>query len=268
MFKNRINRSVNRVIVLRGVAVMCALGMLAVFSAAAAPVTFAQYFQNDGNQQQWTVSTSGTSTTVSASGNVFILFSGLSGLPFAGPQNAVFTLNAISTQFGNCGVNCGPGDSFVQPGYAGEFSFTAVDSLAGMNLLSGTFAVTGSPSTTGAQFSSSVGSSGGSFNASATAGNLNQLVFMSDFLSFTNQTHEDASWSLSSLIPNFATGTVTGNQAFPFGPTPFHAAGTGTFSSEPGPTAIPEPVTLCLVGGALLGLGVLRRKRSSHIHAL
>jgi hypothetical protein len=73
--------------------------------------------------------------------------------------------------------------------------------------------VTGSPSTTGAQFSSSVGSSGGSFDASATAGNLNQRIFTSDYFSFLNQDTENASWSLSSLIPNFATGPVTGNQA-------------------------------------------------------
>src|SRR6185437_15521100 len=113
------------------------------------------------------------------------------------------------SQIGNCGnptTPCGPGDSLVQPGYAGTFSF--IDSSAGShfgtNLLSGTFAVTGSPATTGAQFSSSVGSTGGSFNASATAGNLNQLVMTSAYLNFIGQTEENASWSLSSLIPNFA----------------------------------------------------------------
>jgi hypothetical protein len=52
--------------------------------------------------------------------------------------------------------SCGPGDSFVQPGYSGTLSFidTPVGPDDGDNLLSGSFAVTGSPSTTGAQFSS------------------------------------------------------------------------------------------------------------------
>jgi hypothetical protein len=61
---------------------------------------------------------------------------------------------ATSGQVGNCGVSCGAGDSFVQPGYTGTFSFIDTATVPGANLLSGTFAVTGSPSTTGAQFSS------------------------------------------------------------------------------------------------------------------
>jgi len=228
----------------------------------AIPVTFGQYFQQNGATQQWSISTSGNTTTVSASGAVDFLFSGVSGLPFSGPEAATFSFNATSTQLGNCGVNCGPGDSYVQPGYSGTFSFIDAGAHPGANLLSGTFAVTGSPSTTGAQFSSSIGSSGGSFNASATAGNLSQLVLTSNYLAFIGETDENASWSLSSLIPNFATGTVTGNQAYP-GAGPFNASGSGTFSSNPGPVAAPEPSTFALFGSGLLGLGCLLTGRRS-----
>src|SRR5690242_8513018 len=100
-----------------------ALATCLIGPASASPVTFAQYFQTDGATQQWTVATSSGVTNVSATGSVYFLFSGLSGLPFSGPQVATFNLQATSSQFGNCGVNCGPGDSFVQPGYAGTFSF-------------------------------------------------------------------------------------------------------------------------------------------------
>jgi hypothetical protein len=237
--------------------------MIAASPAMAAPVTFAQYFQGNGAQQQWTVSTSGNTSTVTASGAVLFQFSGVSGLPFAGPESALFTLMATSGQVGNCGVSCGAGDSFVQPGYTGTFSFIDTGSVPGANLLSGTFAVTGSPSTTGAQFSSHIGSSGGSFDASATAGNLNQLVFTSAYLNFTNQTEENASWSLSSLIPNFLTGIVSAGQALPSDASTFDAAGSGTFSSNPGPTTVPEPATLSLIGGTLLGLSILSRKKLS-----
>jgi len=237
---------------LRFLAAAFAFAMTTVSPAMATAVTFAQYFQSNGSQQQWTISTLGDTTTVSASGDVYFEFSGVSGLPFSGPEAAIFTLIATSAQEGNC-VSCDSGESFVQPGYSGTFSF--IDASLGTNLLSGIFAVTGSPSTTGAQFSSSIGSSGGSFNASATAGNLDQLVLTSAYLDFIDQTQQNASWSLSSLVPMFAV-----DPGLPSGT--FHASGSGTFSADPGPEVVPEPATLGPFG-ALLGFGVLRRKRSS-----
>jgi hypothetical protein len=241
-------------------------GILAVAVIAASPamgasVTFAQYLQTNGSEQQWTITSTGSSTTVTASGSVLFQFSGVLGLPFSGPEAANFLLTATSAQAGNCGVACGPGDSFVQPGYSGTFSFIDAGSAPGVNLLSGTFAVTGSPSTTGAQFSSSVGGNGGSFNASATAGNINQLVLTSAYLSFVNQNQEDASWSLSSLIPIFATGPVTLGTAFPAVGTS-NAAGSGTFSSNPGPVAVPEPASLGLIGGGLSLLAMVCKRRT------
>lgn len=242
-------------------AVSALLAALAVAPASAAPVTFGQFVQQNGASQDWSVSTTGTTTTVSASSNVFFSFSGVSGLPFSGPEAALFTLTATSTQVGNCGVNCGPGDSFVQPGYAGSFSFIDAGLAPGANLLSGTFAVTGSPSTTGAQFSSSIGSTGGGFDASSTLGNLEQLNFTSDYLTFLDQSQETASFSLSSLIPNFDTGPVVGTQARP-APGTFNAAASGTFSSDPGPnTNVPEPATVLLLGMALAGIGMVRGRR-------
>ena len=240
-------------------AAICALAATSAGSAMAGPLTFAQYVQANSGTQQWTVATTGNSTTVSASGQVSISFSGVPGLPFAGPEAATFALNATSTQLGNCGVNCGAGDSYVQPGYAGTFSFIDNGINPGANLLSGTFAVTDSPATTGAQFSSSVGGSGGSFNASATAGNLDQLILTSSYLSFHNVTEANASWSLSSMIPNFSTGTVTGDQAFPGGP--FNASGSGTFSVNTPPDLIPEPVSASLLAVSVFGLGLVRRLR-------
>jgi PEP-CTERM motif len=251
----------------RTLAITFAIAAMGVSSATASPLTFAQYFQLNGAAQQWTISTSGGMTTVQAGGTVSFNFSGVSGLPFAGPENAIFSLFATSTTPGNCGSTCGSGDSFNQQGYTGSFSFidNGGGAAQGKNLLSGTFSVNGTPATSGAQFSSTVGGNGGSFNASSTAGNLNQVVFTSAYLDFTNQTQETSSWSLSSLIPNFSTGPVTvvgtTDTAFPSA-GPFGASGSGTFSSNPGPTSsVPEPASMGLLGGGLILLGSFRFKR-------
>ncbi len=247
----------------RGMILAAAITIAGIPSAMATSVTFAQYLQSTGSEQQWSITTSGNTTTVSASGSVSFQFSG-AGLPFtSSPENATFTLSATSTQIGNCASTCGAGDGLDQTGYSGTFSFIDNESNPGANLLSGVFSVTGSPATTGASFSSNINSTGGSFNASSNSGNLNQLILTSSYLDFTGQTQENASWSLSSLLPNFTTGTVTSNQAYP-GPQ-FNASGTGTFSSNPGPvSSTPEPGTILLFGGAFACIALLRLKRFSN----
>ena len=249
---------------IRSVCNLMVVGAIAVITthpAVATPVTFAQYFQADGSQQQWTISTSGGTTTVSASGPVLFAFSAIPGLPISGLVDATFALSATSGQLGDCGTACGAGDTFVQHGYTGAFSFLDNDAGAyfGANLLSGTFAVSANPSLSGAQFSAHLGSGSGSFDATTVPGNLDQVLMTSLFLDLSNQDQQDASWSLSSLIPDFAVGVVNAGRSYPSGP--FTAAGAGTFSSSPGPTAdVPEPNTLNLIGVGILGF-IARRKR-------
>jgi hypothetical protein len=246
---------------LRFWAAMVALALIAVSSAMASEVTFAQYVQSNLSDQQWGLYSNGSLTTVWASGSVDFSLEQIVGV-----QTANFSFWTQTAQPGSCTISgCGSG-AFTQPGYSGKFSF--IDQTAGVNfnknLLSGTFAVTALPASTGAQFSSSIGGTGGSVNASSTAGDLNQLVFTSDFIDFTGHTLEDSSWSLSSLFPAFSTTAPTGialDVAYPANST-FHSAASGTFSTD-APATVPEPASLGLMGGGLFALAfVLRRRRS------
>jgi PEP-CTERM motif len=239
------------------IAAALTLTAVAVTPMMASPVTFGQYVQTNGAVQQWTISNSGTTTTITAGGSVQFLFSGVSGLPFSGFRDATFTLSATSGQIGNCAINCANTDPYTQQGYVGTFSI--IDTLLSTNLLSGTFAVSATPATSGAKIGSTIGSSGAQFVGSETALNPLQLVLTSAYINFTGQTLEDASWSLSSLVPSFAVGSIVASQAYPSGS--FNASGTGTFSAQAAPA--PEPATFGLMGGALLGLGLLRRKKAT-----
>lgn len=228
-------------------AAIAGLAIIAVSPAMASPITFAQYLQL-GSGQQWTISASGGTTTITASGLDLFVFQVPTTLGGVGTTElATFTLTATSSSTGDCDISgCGSG-GYTQPGFIGSFSFIDTNLPVGhQNLLSGTF------STIGAQLSSTIGGSGAGFDGTTTLAYPLQLVFTSDYLNFSGAILEDASFSLSSLTPKFAVDAQT------FKPTGrYTAAGAGTFSYDQN---TPEPATLSLIGGALLGLGMLRRK--------
>jgi hypothetical protein len=152
------------------------MAIVAVTPSMAGSVTFAQYDQTNGSQQEWTISentvSTVTTTTVSATsgvGGAQFTFSGVPGVPFTGAEAATFNLTATSTQSGQCtGSNsstCGNGASYNQPGYSGTFSFIDAGVAPGKNLLSGSFSVTINPSQTGGSFGAQVGSKLGTFGA-------------------------------------------------------------------------------------------------------
>ena len=238
--------------IIKPTAVFAAAAALAILSAAPAAadgLTFAQYDQINGNDQQWSVSVSGTTVTIAASGTVDFLFSGVPGAPI-GELPANFVMSATSSTAGTTN-----GNAYSEAGFSGTWSFTDTALPTGQqNLLSGTFQVVD----TGAQFNESIGGTGGGFGASDTAIDLNQLVMTSSYINFTGQTLQTSTFTLSSLNPSFTAG---GTPDLPTGGH-YRAAGDGTFSSQPG--FAPEPATSysMALGGLLLCIGGYRRRKS------
>jgi hypothetical protein len=230
-------------------------------TAFAIPTTFAQTTQFTSSPQL-TIMNNGVTTLVTGSGQDFFTFL-VGGTPFGNPVLANFTLNASSTSNGSCGTaGCPNGDSFTQQGFTGSFQYiVAAGPFLGMNLLSGTFNTSATPANSGGTVSQSVGGTGGSYLASQTGSNPTAVVFSSDFLNFAGVSLETGAWGLSALSPNFAVnGTGTGAALG----TTFSGAQVATFSSEPPPTAgnaAPEPATMVLMGAALVGLGMIGKKR-------
>jgi hypothetical protein len=191
----------------------------------------------------------------------------VAGTPFGVAQavTANFFMSAITTSSGACGsVGCPSGDSFTEQGFMGNFSYIVASGVyAGRNLLSGTLSTNATPANSGGKFSRTIGSSGGSFNASQSATNLNGILLTSDFLDFSPVTLENGSWALSLLTPNFQVNSTATTSSFPLTAQNFAASAAATFSSQPAPTGVttPEPATMGLIGSSLIGMFLIRRKR-------
>jgi hypothetical protein len=98
----------------------------------------------------------------------------------------------------------------------------------------------------------------GSFTASEPP-NTENVSFSSDFLQFGTPTQEGVTLTMFSSVALALTGGSSGaliNNTYNT---------TGSFSVTPGPVGnfVPEPGSLTLIGGALIGLGLIGRKRVS-----
>jgi hypothetical protein len=244
---------------LRPLAATLGLATILAAPAAANTITFAQYFENTGNQE-WTISNSSNTITITASGDETFRFSN-TGTALDGKFiDATFNFSATSTTAGNCGSTCGQNDSFSETGYSGTFSFVTPFAEFGLpantNLLSGTFNVSPSPAV-GATLNANVGAGSATINASTSTTAPTQLVLTSAVVNLSGQTSENLSFSLSSVNPPVSLVSVSSGTGYP-GPGPFTAAGTGTFATQPG--FVPEAGSMLLTGFGLCGIAAISRR--------
>ncbi len=157
-----------------------------------------------------------------------------------GQIEALLTLNAITYT---------PVSGTTESGFSGSFSIIA--DVGGANLLSGTFGPN-------AYISGNLEAYQMTFSDSSPPLST-EVVFTSYYLDFTDST-TNQSISLSATNLENAYEIDTNPKGFL---TDNSGVGSGNFSAVPAPVIAPEPTTLLLSGGELLGMGFLLRKRKS-----
>ena len=177
--------------------------------------------------------------------NLPVYFSFNSNLGTGVPQNvdAILNVSATSTTVGSSSPD---GSQDSQGGFVGSFSITS--GVYG-NLLSGTFASAGYAQ--GAD-----GGNGLTFTDTDTTKKPNEVVFTSQYLNFNYYVETEV---MSFALSNLSSPLALDLNNFLVSNT---GSGVDTFSATPLPPPTPaEPGTVLLSGAALLGIGLVLRKR-------
>jgi hypothetical protein len=230
------------------------VGCLGSFPTLASPVTFGQGLEQSGGQNFNLVDT-GTGVTLTGTSEIYFVFSNINGtLPAAlsGPISATLTLNLSSNTPDVVDAATG---TVSQGGFTGTFAITLNAPVNGQtNLLSGTI-------TSGANATLTGKSGGTGASLSASTPPTGSVTFSSAFVQFPGSQTEAFSLALSSVVPSF---TDNGSGFL----SAFAAAGSLTFSSDPGPSMVApkatnEPLTMLLLGFGMLLMGAFGYRRRS-----
>lgn len=220
-------------------------------SAQAQLVTFAQVLQKNGSNDFVFTNNGGASATFGTIGGGvpvdFRYFNNIVGLPpsIQGFQDARLFMNAVTTAPGSTN-----GTTATQP-FNGVNTIQIIRDVAApvdtgtgtrRNLLTITF----STNTTAPRINGEDGGFGAGFAATTPD---NAVIFTSDFLTFPSSTQRNFGLTFSSLLPSLTIGAGSFLNSFA-------AAGTGTFSSNPVPTAGgPTAAAVNLSGRVLTAAG-------------
>jgi hypothetical protein len=245
-------------------------GLLLLGSAQATQIVS---FSELNGTQDFTLTNNGATDSFTASSALSLILTNATGAPNATPITATLSITGDTS---NVPGQITATSLLSQSGYlSGTFSITGTGGFSGLGvILSGTFGNTG----TNTYLTGQAGGNGATFFSSNGSANYTEVIFSSAYWNFASQPTNVMSISLSNLalLGSGSPGTPTTlslvggigatNPPVSGGATPtltssFTASGSGTFSTTLASNPTPEPGTMALLGSALVGLGLLGRKR-------
>jgi hypothetical protein len=226
-------------------------GLLLLGSAQATQI--ASFTEVNGTND-FTLSNNGTSNSFTASSLINVTLYNASYIANGTTYQAILTVTGdSSTASGTLGGGTVTQNQFQN----GVLSIMLTSGpFAGEYLLAAAF---GNSAALNSAISGQSNGSSATFSSSDNPGNYSEVVFVSGFWNILGPSQNGISafsFSLSNLSTQLSLDNGTPDLL-----NAFKAAGSGTFSASLAGTQVPEPGTLGLLGAAMVGLGLLGRKR-------
>jgi hypothetical protein len=219
------------------------LALAGVFCTSVPAATFLQILEQT-NDTPWVFTNTGTGVSLAVINESVDYKFFIPNALGTGFRTGIYNITATTSTTGTCTGSCNPGDAINENGWSGSGSL--YDSATNAIVFTFTFGPTGAGT-----FQNQQASGGISDAASGLADP--EVHFTSSVLDFSISTNRSFAFAFSGGVPGFQLGA--GNHL-----ASSNADAVSTFSADPLPGS-PEPTSIVLLGSALVGIGLIGRKK-------